>query len=106
MQGLLIEPIQRLMSRWTGQHRDISVDFCHQHNLVQPDSAGAERQYGIRVTLPAGDTFARLLGDKWETLHWYASEQERDAAFDNMATRHGYYRSTDNPTQILEKIIR
>jgi hypothetical protein len=85
---------------------DTTLEFCHQHNLVQPDSAGSERRFGIRVTLPSGDTFVRLVGESWETIHWYASEMERDAAYDNMATRHGYNRSTDNPSQILEKIIR
>ena len=82
------------------------MEFCHQHNLVEPDSAGGERRYGIRVRLPQGDTFARLLGNDWQQIHWYATEQERDAAFDNMATRHGYYRTTDTPTQVLEKLIR
>lgn len=82
------------------------MDFCHKHNLVDPETAGAERRFGIRVTLPRGDTLARLLGDDWEMLHWYASETERDAAFEQMAERHGYYRQTDNPTQVLEKIVR
>ncbi len=82
------------------------MDFHHPHNLVEPDTAGAERRYGIRVTLPPGDTFNRLLGEDWERVHWYPSEAERDRAFDNMAERHGYYRETDTPTQILEKILR
>lgn len=82
------------------------MDFCHKHNLVNPDIVGAERRFGIRVTLPPADTLAKLLGDDWELLHWYASEIERDTAFDQMAKRHGYSRSTDNPTQVLEKIIR
>ncbi len=82
------------------------MDYCHQHNLVDPGQAGRERNFGIRVTLPAGDTLRKVLGDDWERQHWYASEAERDAAFDNMAQRHGYYRKTDNPTQILEKITR
>jgi hypothetical protein len=82
------------------------VTYCHQHNLVEPHKAVAERRYGIRVTLPAGDTFSRMLGDDWETLHWYRSEYERDKAFDQMAVRHGYYRKTDSPTQVLEKIVR
>jgi len=82
------------------------VDFCHQHNLVDPNEAGKERNFGIRVMLPAGDTLRKVLGDDWERLHWYASEAERDAAYDNMAERHGYYRKTDNPTQVLEKITR
>ncbi len=82
------------------------MDFCHQHNLVEPDSAGAERPFGIRVTLPDGDTLRNLLGDDWEKLHWYPSAAERDAAYEQMAIRHGYYRKSDNPTQILEKVDR
>ena len=82
------------------------MTYCHRHNLVQKDKAGAERKFGIRVTLPSDDTFSRVLGDQWENLHWYRSENERDRAFDQMATRHGYYRNTDAPTQVLEKIVR
>ncbi|MEM9208120.1 MAG: hypothetical protein AAGA61_02645 [Pseudomonadota bacterium] len=82
------------------------MDFCHPHNLVEPDRAGEDRRFGIRVSLPPGDTFNRLLGEDWERVLWYATEAERDAAFDNMATRHGYYRNTDTPTQILEKLVR
>lgn len=87
-------------------HMRSGMDYCHQHNLVEPAKANAERKYGIKVTLPRGDTFTNILGDNWERVHWYASEMERDSAFENMATRHGYYRNTDNPTQILEKIVR
>jgi len=84
----------------------VTVDFCHHHNLVEPETAGRERNFGIRVTLPATDTLRKVLGDDWERLHWYASETERDVAFDNMATRHGFYRKTDSPTQVLEKVTR
>ena len=82
------------------------MSYYHRHNLVEPERADAERRYGIRVTLPAGDTLRNLIGDDWENLHWYTSEAERDAAYDAMASRHGYYRTTDSPTQILEKIQR
>lgn len=82
------------------------MDYCHQHNLVEPDKAGSERRYGIRVTLPPGDTLRNILGNDWERLHWFPTEEERDAAFDKMAARHGYYRTSDSPTQILEKILR
>lgn len=82
------------------------MDFYHQHNLVNPDKAGRDRNFGIRVTLPAADTLRNVLGDDWERLHWYATEQERDAAFEQMSIRHGYYRDTDSPTQILEKVSR
>ena len=80
--------------------------FCHRHNLVDPQHAGAPREFGIRVSLPQGDTLRNLLGDDWERLHWYPSAGERDAAFARMAHRHGYYRATDNPTQVLEKVER
>lgn len=82
------------------------MNYCHQHNLVEPDKAGTERKYGVRIRLPEGDTFSRLLGTEWERVRWYATEQERDRAYDDIANRHGYYRKTDTPTQILEKIIR
>ena len=82
------------------------MDYCHRHNLVDPSTAGAKRTWGIRVTLPPGDTLRKVLGDDWEKLHWYSSEAERDAAFEQMAIRHGYYRKTDTPTQVLEKIVR
>jgi len=82
------------------------VDYCHQHNLVEPDKAGADRRFGIRVTLPASDTLRNILGDDWERLHWFPTELERDAAFVEMARRHGYYRNTDSPAQLLEKLSR
>jgi hypothetical protein len=82
------------------------MDYCHQHNLVEPNKAGADRHFGIRVTLPETDTLRNILGDDWERLHWYPSEEERDDAFTKMATRHGYYRNSDSPTQVLEKIER
>lgn len=82
------------------------MDYCHQHNLVEPGKAIRERRFGIRVTLPPNDTLRNILGEDWERLHWYPSEQERDAAFEQMAIRHGYYRDTDSPTQVLEKIVR
>ena len=58
------------------------------------------------MTLPPGDTLRNILGDDWERLHWYANEDERDRAFDDMEKRHGYYRTSDTPTQVLEKIER
>lgn len=82
------------------------MNYCHQHNLVEPESASTERRFGVRVSLPKGDSMSKVLGHDWERLHWYPSETERDVAFANMATRHGYYRNSDNPTQVLEKVSR
>ncbi|HSG97755.1 MAG TPA: hypothetical protein VLA11_07175 [Woeseiaceae bacterium] len=83
-----------------------ALDYCHQHNLVDPTTAGQDRNFGIRVTLPANDTLRKVLGDDWAREHWYVTEAERDDAFEHMAERHGYYRKTDTPTQVLEKISR
>ena len=82
------------------------MEYCHQHNMVDPSQANRERSYGIRVSLPSGDTLRNVLGDNWERHHWYPSEAERDTAYEQMAIRHGYYRNTDSPTQILEKVAR
>ena len=82
------------------------MDFCHQHNLVEPDKEPADPRFGISVSLPPGDTFNALLGREWKKVHWYASESERDRAYEDMATRHGYYRNTDTPSQVLIKIVR
>ena len=82
------------------------MSYCHRHNLVDPESAEAERPFGIRVTLPPNDTLRNNVGDDWERLHWYADEDERDRAFEAMAARHGYYRTSDTPTQVLEKVQR
>ena len=82
------------------------MTYCHAHNLVDPDGAGSERSFGIRVTLPPGDTFRTIIGDDWERLHWYSTAAERDRAFESMSIRHGFYRNSDTPTQVLEKISR
>lgn len=83
------------------------MDIVHRHNLARPeDLAEREKRFGIRVSLPPEEPLARLLGPDWETFHWYATQEERDAAFEQMVMRHGYYRDTDTPTQILEKLVR
>lgn len=81
------------------------MEYVHSHNVAEPPD-DAEKRYGIRVTMPPGDPFRRLLGEDWERFHWYATEEERDAAFYQMSIRHGYYRDSDNPSQIVEKVVR
>lgn len=82
------------------------VEYCHQHNLVDPRVAATDCRYGIRVTLPQQDPMQKVLGENWERLHWYPSERERDQAYQQMALHHGYYRDSDYPSQVLEKIAR
>jgi len=83
-----------------------ALPYCHRHNLVRKQDTEAERCFGIRVTLPSGDTFARIFDQNWENVHWYPTEEDRDRAFDRMAAHHGYYRASDSPSQVLEKIVR
>lgn len=66
------------------------------------------KQYGIRVTLPPTDPMRapHLLGEDWEVLRWFDSEEERDAVFEDMNRRIEYYRDGDYPSRILAKIER
>lgn len=78
------------------------MDICHAHNLLKP--LDAPKPYGIRVSLPASDTFARLLGTSWTRHHWYATAEERDRALADMASEHRYSRHGDRPTLVFEAV--
>ncbi len=80
------------------------MEICHPHNLN--DDPTTPKPYGIRVSLPPGDTFARLLGADWERTHWYASEHERDQALADMRSEHLYSRRGDRPTVRFEPVER
>ena len=62
------------------------------------------RPYGVRVSLPGGDPFRKLLGPEWHRVHWYPSPEERDEALAEMSRRHQYSRATDKPSLIFEKV--
>ena len=55
--------------------------------------------------LPPDDCLGNIIGPDWSKQKWFESEEKRDVAFENMKIRHGYYRKTDSPTQIIEKIL-
>jgi len=78
------------------------MEICHPHNL-NCDLTRA-RPFGIRVSLPAGDTFARLLGPDWERFHWYVTANERDRALENMVSEHLYSRRGDRPSVVFEAV--
>lgn len=80
------------------------MDICHDHNLTR--DLTEKKPYGIRVTLPPGDTFSRLLGADWQQFHWYATSQERDRALQDMASEHLYSRRGDRPSVILQAVDR
>jgi len=78
------------------------MEICHAHNLNKP--LDVVKPYGIRVSLPPTDTFARLLGTGWERHHWFATREERDAALAEMASEHVYSRNGDKPTVVFETV--
>lgn len=63
-------------------------------------------KFGIRITLPEGDTMRTLLGQDWEAFRWYDSAAARDAAYEDMRNPPPYYRMGDRPSQVLEKVER
>ena len=80
------------------------MEICHSHNLSAP--LDVPKPYGVRVSIRATDTFARVLGADWHREHWYATAAERDAALKDMASEHLYSRSGDKPTLIFEAVER
>ena len=73
------------------------------HNLRAPPVERL-RPYGVRISLPPGDPFRKLLGPEWHRLHWFATPQERDAALAEMSRRHEYSRQGDRPSLLFEKV--
>lgn len=78
--------------------------YCHPHNVVDATRIDAERPWGIRVSAPSTDPFNKLVGTDWTKEHWFIDQVNRDAAFERMRERHGYYRIGDDPSIVLEKI--
>ena len=62
------------------------------------------RPYGVRVSLPPGDPFRKLLGPEWHRDHWYPTQDERDRALAEMSRRHEYSRGGDKPSLVFEKV--
>jgi len=81
------------------------MEICHEHNLSS-DDRDARRPFGIRVRLLPTDPFRSLVGDDWETQHWYPNRRERDLAIAEMRKRHSYSRIGDEPSLTYEAIER
>ncbi len=80
------------------------MNISNEHNLNHP--MPADRPYGVRIGLKAGDPFAKLVGDDWQKLHWFATERERDDALADMSSRYPTFRIGDEPALRFEKIER
>ncbi len=79
------------------------MGIANAHNLRTPPLEKL-RPYGIRVSLPPGDPFRKLLGPEWHRTHWYSTPQERDTALAEMSRRHEYSRAGDRPALVFEKV--
>jgi hypothetical protein len=64
------------------------------------------KAFGIRVSLPDGDPFTRLLDEGWNATHWYATQTARDLAMQDMQKEHEYSRNGDKPALVFESIQR
>ncbi len=71
-----------------------------------PRPAAADCRFGIRVSMPPGDTFHNVLGADWESFHWFPDRDSRDAAMADMAKRHRYSRIGDEPSVVLQSVER
>ena len=67
-----------------------------------------QHRFGLRGHLPEGDPLRapHLLGGDWLWEKWYATQEERDEAYERYAAQHPYYRKGDFPSMILEKVER
>lgn len=68
----------------------------------------ANKQYGIRVTMPESDPLAseHILGPDWESYRWFDNRERRDRIMRDMQREHPYSRPGDKPTIICEKVER
>jgi hypothetical protein len=64
------------------------------------------KKHGIRITLTQDNPMrlSHLLGEDWESVHWYDSEAKRDTALQDMSRRLPNYRRGDDLAQVFTKI--
>ena len=80
------------------------MDICHAHNLNE--DLTRDKPFGIRVSLPARDTFSSVIGSDWSQEHWFASAAERDKALEAMRSEHLYSRRGDRPSLVFTAVER
>ena len=82
------------------------MNYCHSHNSNSENTSKKNKKYGIKITLSKGDSLRKILGENWSKQEWFETKTKRDNTYKEMKKRHGYYRKTDTPTQIIEKISK
>ncbi|MCZ6537407.1 MAG: hypothetical protein O7C03_04870 [Gammaproteobacteria bacterium] len=78
------------------------MEISNEHNLAE--QRGLPRPFGIKVTLNREDPFRNLVDEGWEKFLWYASAEQRDAAFEDMRSTHRYSRRGDRPSLVYDKV--
>jgi hypothetical protein len=81
------------------------MDICHSHNRRAGLRAGP-KTFGLRLSLPEGDTMSSVLGDGWHTFEWFRSDEERARRIAELTAQFTYYRKGDRPTYVIEKVDR
>lgn len=81
------------------------MDICHPHNRRVGIGHGA-RPFGLRLSLPDGDTMRALLGDDWCVFEWFDTEPERERRMAELTAQFVYYRKGDRPTYVIERVNR
>lgn len=79
------------------------MGLSQEHNVIAPRPR-RPRPFGVRVSLPPGDPFRKLLGAGWHRMHWYETAEERDRALAEMSRTHQYSRRGDRPALVFERV--
>ena len=81
------------------------MDICHPHNQRVGLRRG-RRPFGLRLSLPEGDTMRALLGDDWHVFEWFETEAARERRMSELAEQFKYYRKGDRATYVVERVNR
>lgn len=81
------------------------MDICHPHNRRVGSRQGT-RAFGLRLSLPEGDTMRAVLGDDWCVFEWFETEADRERRIAELDAQFVYYRKGDRPTYVAERVNR
>jgi hypothetical protein len=79
------------------------MDICHPHNR-RAGLTARSGPWGLRLRLPQADTFRAVLGEDWESVEWFPTEQARARRIRELQEQFVYYRQGDRPTLAWETI--
>ena len=80
------------------------MEISDEHNLAE--QRGLPKPFGIKVTPNREDPFRNLVDEGWEKFHWYATAEQRYAAFEDMPSTHRYSRLGDRHSLVYDKVAK